>query len=252
MRAKDIKVGEYYGHRMSYGTRLQRVKVLSVGEKKIEYQKKNGVEVQFDSGHITVVSGYYIVRPWAEYAAEEKAKEDRIARQAAHYKARESKLARLQHCLEIAGLGHASTHQYPDYVDVRLATADQMEILSHALELAAATVRPVDLLDKASPNVGRDEIDICGANLHMAMRKFMESDTSSMLYNAISACPDEVWEKILRAWSKIEGDTLRERFAMIDWYGIGLAFDSNAHLVRMGFEKLDQIEWAILEKMEKS
>ena len=251
MRAKDIKVGEYYGHRMSYGTKLQRVKVLSVGVKPIQYQKKKGIEIQFDSGHIDVVSGYYIVRPWAEYAAEEKAREERIAKTFRHYQARQRKMERLGHCLRIAGLEHVSVFQYPEYADVRLATAEQMEILCNALELAAATARPVDLLDKASPNVGRDEIDICGANLHMTMRKFMDSDESTLLYNAISACPDEVWEKILRAWSKAEGDTLQERFAKIDWYGIGLAFDSNAHLVRMGFEKLDDIEWAILEKMEK-
>lgn len=260
MRAKDITVGEYYAFQYGSLSRYQRALVLSTGEKELDrryYYRTGkrkvptGTEIKLDDGTVMVVNSRYIMEPWEQYHKKAVAKEEGERRQADAYRDRQLMRKRLEHSLENAGLGHVSNYNYSDHLSLRLYSAGQIELLCAILDWYSATFEDETdhVQDKGHPFPEPAGITIDGANVHSTIRRMMDSRGSSILYNAISTCPDAIWVKILLFWSQAPGETLRDKFGAIDWIKAELAFDSNARLVRMGFEGLDGIEWALLEKV---
>jgi len=139
MRAKDVKVGEYYAiNRWSSMTRRDRGLVLSVGEKFV-YGKKGqkGVELRLDNGQVVVMTGYYIDEPWADYERKERARQERASRQQAAYKAMDELHGRLVVAFCSVGLSHVSTTLYHNHMAIKLSSPELIEQLCEVLEKAA-------------------------------------------------------------------------------------------------------------------
>lgn len=139
MKAKDVKVGEYYAiNRWSSRTRRDRGLVLSVGEKFI-YGKKGhkGIELRLDDGRVTIMSGYYIDEPWADYERKEQARQERAKRASDAYKAMDALQGRLVVAFCNVGLSHVGSTMYHDHLSIKLSSPELIERLCEVLERAA-------------------------------------------------------------------------------------------------------------------
>ena len=78
---------------------------------------------------------------------------------------------------------------------------------------------------------------------HWALRKCLDSQASSIAWNAINVTTEEQWGRFIDAVNKVEGATIGERCEDIFLYG-----ESALNLLMIGLEMLTDGEWEVLEK----
>lgn len=129
MRAKDIVVGKYYAIKTGYGGKRERALVLSKGQKQIRSEKRKGIELLYDSGYVSVVSGYYVKELWETYAAREARRKAREKTLQENHRDMKEEMPALRTVLDKLGFKDVGTVLYHDGLRIMVPKAEQVREL---------------------------------------------------------------------------------------------------------------------------
>lgn len=253
MKMKDMVVGEDYAYEPWPGKKI-RVTIDAIGESRVPHQKFKGVTVSYaeggQQGATKVVASRFIVRPWAEWAEIKAQKDARIKMATELHNFAMAQAPEVERALTDRGLLDLKVSVRHNGLWIRLGTTEAIIRLREIVE--RSPVSKTDLFTDILPRW-----KYLGYAIHRSLRRQMDSQASSVLWNAIEACPYRTWETILTLLNTAEGDSLRERFESLQyttggfgssWKGSSIGMDASARLVRLGFEMLSDQEWEILEE----